>query len=353
MTDAMDLGCAVMRTPFFEQVMETMRYFGRAGIAILVVGSLLAHGYFYDNRRTRKAGIALIIALLASAAVTELVRYAVQLPRPKESMGYGFPSGHTSAAFSLAAVLGVTFPQIGSLFYLIAVLTGISRLYYRAHYVTDVLGGAFIGVLIGAPLAKALVPYPLRGGRALFGSVGWTVVLIIGVAFGGFFYTVERNIAAQRLSEGSSSAGQSLLMTIDFGHPQARAALGTGWAGDELLENSKRTFVWATGSESEMALSLPVARDYLFRLNVFPYSPKGLTCQRIAVDVNGVPIAKLFLEKGWHWYGFEVPKPLVRTGVNKIKFSYDYAQRRVGPSRNTDSRLLSVAFDRLDVFSAN
>ena len=353
MTDAMDLACAVMRTPFFEQMMEVVRYFGRAGIAVLVVGSLLAHGYFYDNRRTRKAGIVLIIALLASAAVTELVRYAVQLPRPKESMGYGFPSGHTSAAFSLAAVLGVTFPQIGSLFYLIAVLTGISRLYYRAHYVTDVLGGALIGVLIGAPLAKALVPHPLRGGRALFGSVGWTVVLIIGVAFGGFFYTVERHIAAQRLSEGSSAAGQSLLMTIDFGHPQARAAFGRGWGDDESWNDGKRTLVWATGTASEMTLDLPAARDYFFRLYVFPNAPTGLACQRIAIDVNGVPIAKLFLEKGWHWYGFKVPKPLVRTGVNKIKFSYDYAQRPVSPDRNADSRLLSVAFDRLDVLSAN
>ena len=127
---------------------SALGHFGRAGIAVTVAASLLGHGYYYDNPRSRKAGMALIVALLASAAVTELVRYSVQLPRPKQSSGYGFPSGHTSAAFSLAAVLGITFPQAGSLFYLVALLTGISRLYFRAHYLIDVLGGALIGVLI-------------------------------------------------------------------------------------------------------------------------------------------------------------------------------------------------------------
>ena len=353
MTDAMDVGCAVIRTPFFEQMMEAMGYFGRAGIAVVVAGSLLGHGYFYDNRRTRKAGIALIIALLASAAVTELVRYAVQLPRPKESMGYGFPSGHTSAAFSLAAVLAVTFPQSSSLFYLLAMLTGISRLYFRAHYLTDVLAGALIGVLTGMLLAKALIPRSFKASHAFLGSLGWTAILLVGVACGGFFYAIERSIAAQKLASDFSIVKQRLLMTIDFGHPQARSAFGRGWADDESWDDGKRTLVWATGTASEMTLNLPAARDYFFRLNVFPNAPTGLACQRIAVNINDVPIAKLFLEKGWHWYGFEVPKAAIRDGVNNVKFSYDYAQRPVPRGPNADARLLSVAFDRLDVFFEN
>ena len=205
MTDVMDLGCAVLRTSFFEQTMEALGYFGRAGIASTVAASLLGHGYFYDNPRSRKAGIALIVALLASAAVTELVRYSVQLPRPKQSSGYGFPSGHTSAAFSLAAVLGITFPQAGSLFYLVALLTGISRLYFRAHYLIDVLGGALIGVLVGVPLAKKLITPSCRANVTFLGSLGWLTILLVGAGAGGFFYATEQNISTHKLTLGDSA----------------------------------------------------------------------------------------------------------------------------------------------------
>lgn len=351
MTDVMDLGCAVLRTSFFEQTMEALGHFGRAGIASAVAASLLGHGYFYDNPRSRKAGIALIVALLASAAVTELVRYSVQLPRPKQSSGYGFPSGHTSAAFSLAAVLGITFPQAGSLFYLVALLTGISRLYFRAHYLIDVLGGALIGVLIGLPLAKKLITPSCQANVTFLGSLGWLTILLIGAGAAGFFYATEQNISTHKLTFGDSAVARSALMTIDFGSPQARPALSAGWAEDESWEDGRRTLVWATGVASEIKLNLPAVQEYFFRLNVFPYSPKGLTCQRIAVKINDIPITNLFLEKGWHWYGFEVPKTAIRSGLNKVDFFYAYAQPPITRGTHADARPLSVAFDRLDVIS--
>jgi|GEM_PF-1715100 undecaprenyl-diphosphatase len=351
MTDVMDLGCAVLRTRFFEETMEALGYFGRAGIAGTIAVCLLGHGYFYGNPRSRKAGIALIVALLVSAAVTELVRYAVQLPRPKQSSGYGFPSGHTSAAFSLAAVLGITFPQAGPLFYLVALLTGISRLYFRAHYLIDVSGGALIGVLVGIPLAKRIISSPCQANATLVGSLGWLTILLIGLGAGGFFYATEENIFRHKLALSDSAGTPSALMTIDFGSSQARRALSAGWGEDESWEEGKRTLVWATGVASEMKLNLPAAQEYSIRLNVFPFAPKGLTCQWIAVKMNDIPIAKLFLEKGWHWYEFEIPKNAIRDGVNRVNFSYAYAQPPIDRGTSADARPLSVAFDRLDLLS--
>ena len=88
MTDVMDLGCAVLRTTFFEQTMEALGYFGRAGIASAVALSLLGHGHFYDNPRSRKAGIALIVALLASTAVQSLsdTRFSCRVPNRAPAM---------------------------------------------------------------------------------------------------------------------------------------------------------------------------------------------------------------------------------------------------------------------------
>jgi undecaprenyl-diphosphatase len=352
MTDVMDLGCAVLRTPLFEQTMEALGYFGRAGIACAVAVFLLGHGYVYDNPRSRKAGIALIVALLVSAAATELVRYAVQLPRPKQSSGYGFPSGHTSAAFSLAAVLGITFPQAGWLFYLVALLTGVSRLYFRAHYLVDVLGGALIGVFVGITLAKKLIP-SCQAHVTFLGSLGWLTILLIGAGAAGFFHATEQNISIHKLTLGDTSGARNALMTIDFGSPQARPVLGAGWGEDESWEDGRRTLVWATGVASELKLDLPSAREYLFHLNIFPYAPKGLTCQQIAVKINDTLITKLFLEKGWHWYGFEVPKTAIRPGLNRVDFFYAYAQPPINRGTSADARPLSVAFDRLDVLSGN
>lgn len=67
--------------------------------------------------------------------------------RPKY---YSFPSGHTTASFSVVAVsllrcgpwtiLSVTF---------CAVMIALSRVYLRVHYLSDVVAGAFLGLLFG------------------------------------------------------------------------------------------------------------------------------------------------------------------------------------------------------------
>lgn len=61
-----------------------------------------------------------------------------------------FPSGHASSAFFSALVLTywVTWPWM-VLFYLIAIIIGISRIGARIHHASDVLAGAITGTLLG------------------------------------------------------------------------------------------------------------------------------------------------------------------------------------------------------------
>jgi membrane-associated phospholipid phosphatase len=56
------------------------------------------------------------------------------------------PSGHTLRAFSLLTALSLLFPRGRVLFLAVAVLIGVSRVAVTAHYPSDVLFGAFIGV---------------------------------------------------------------------------------------------------------------------------------------------------------------------------------------------------------------
>jgi hypothetical protein len=90
MTDVMDFGCAVLRMALLEQAMAIFGYFGRAWIAIGIIVSLFGYGYLYNHRRSIKVAVALIVALVVSAAATELLKYSLQLPRPRYSTGYGF-----------------------------------------------------------------------------------------------------------------------------------------------------------------------------------------------------------------------------------------------------------------------
>jgi|GEM_PF-2135168 len=56
------------------------------------------------------------------------------------------PSGHSITAFASAYVLATLFPSWRHVFYGLAVLVGVSRIIIHAHYVSDVLTGACVGL---------------------------------------------------------------------------------------------------------------------------------------------------------------------------------------------------------------
>ena len=57
-----------------------------------------------------------------------------------------FPSGHTQTIFAITVGLTLLYPRLGILLVPLAVLVGISRLVLIAHYPSDVLFGAYLGM---------------------------------------------------------------------------------------------------------------------------------------------------------------------------------------------------------------
>lgn len=59
---------------------------------------------------------------------------------------YSFPSGHTTASFSIATTVALNIPKISIVVFTIAIIVGISRIYLGVHYPTDVAAGIFLGI---------------------------------------------------------------------------------------------------------------------------------------------------------------------------------------------------------------
>ena len=95
--------------------------------------------------------------------VVELAKLLVGRKRPyfvvdamrivgSKAIGFSFPSGHTSQAFFMATIFAQSFhlPWLLVLvLYLLAMVTGITRIYLGAHYPRDVIAGAFLGTIWG------------------------------------------------------------------------------------------------------------------------------------------------------------------------------------------------------------
>ena len=66
-------------------------------------------------------------------------------PNPLED--YSFPSGHTTAAFSVAVVFALHSFLLAAILLPLASIIGFSRMYLGLHYPTDCIIGAFLGTL--------------------------------------------------------------------------------------------------------------------------------------------------------------------------------------------------------------
>lgn len=95
--------------------------------------------------------------------MVELMKVLIRRKRPYSSLhgirvvgrragGHSFPSGHTSQSFFMASLLAHYLQAgfcVSLLFYVIALLIGITRIYVGMHYPRDVLGGAVLGTAWG------------------------------------------------------------------------------------------------------------------------------------------------------------------------------------------------------------
>lgn len=118
---------------------STARFFSNEGNLAFLAGGLL-------QRDSRERGRALVTSTLAVTALKALTHER----RPDGSTHDSFPSGHSSAAFTIAGLAAASAHSDteAALWYLGAGLIADSRVTLKRHYPHDVVVGGLIGLLV-------------------------------------------------------------------------------------------------------------------------------------------------------------------------------------------------------------
>ena len=129
----------------------------------LIVFAVAACLYLWLRGRPR-AGAALLLAPAVALMAFDLVKVSVGRARPAGGAAedtFAFPSAHSAASASICCAVAWVFwrerianaPACLSFAVLAPLAIGISRIVLDVHWVTDVLGGWSLGVLIAAASA--------------------------------------------------------------------------------------------------------------------------------------------------------------------------------------------------------
>jgi undecaprenyl-diphosphatase len=133
--------------------MPVVTYLGSTALMIF----LCIYSILNSETKMHSFGIKCTTALITSNLISQIIKKCVSRIRPFlkfdnlniKKIGidkYSFPSGHTTAAFTAAVMLVLTFSH-AYIFISVASLVGISRMYLGVHYPTDVMAGTIIGTM--------------------------------------------------------------------------------------------------------------------------------------------------------------------------------------------------------------
>lgn len=151
------------RSTFLDRIFEYITMFGEETIIILVLGLV----YWSINKGIGKRLAVIIFISMGINSVAKVfigrlrpfqADIAIENLRPETSQSYSMPSGHTQSSstlfFGLANIFKKKYLWIFAI--IISLLVGLSRMYIGVHYLSDVIVGGILGLLMAIYLDKWL-----------------------------------------------------------------------------------------------------------------------------------------------------------------------------------------------------
>ncbi len=162
--DQFDLNVFAMLEPYINSsatsVMEFFTFFGNQ--YFLIPANLLLIAYTFFIEKNKWFAIKIFSVATSSLALMFSLKYIFTRPRPldpllSEVQGFSFPSGHAFMSFAFFGILIYMVSKkidrkwlrysLITLLLLITFIIGLSRVYLRVHYASDVITGFAISLV--------------------------------------------------------------------------------------------------------------------------------------------------------------------------------------------------------------
>lgn len=148
------------RTETTNTLAKFANEYGNLYVPTVLTGGIYLTGLIIQDDEVKTTGRLLGEALLVAGVINTSLKYIVGRSRPYMNEGNGtlrpfswgegswsFPSGHTNVAFTVGGILSNRINRWWATagLYSIAALTGVTRMYYDKHWLSDVIMGGIVG----------------------------------------------------------------------------------------------------------------------------------------------------------------------------------------------------------------
>ncbi len=163
------------QSPGMRDFMRNVSRFGdwpsHVALGLILLGIAWGRG----SKKWARVFLAMLIAMALAGLAGHVIKRAIPRARPsvKSELRWGgprfsskyhsFPSGHVGASTAFFATLFFARRRIGLACLPIPILIAFSRMYIGAHYLSDVVCAAVLGILCALVIAR-LVMFPSFGG---------------------------------------------------------------------------------------------------------------------------------------------------------------------------------------------
>jgi undecaprenyl-diphosphatase len=158
------------QNPLMRNFMRNVSFYGDWPSHLFIGLLLLGIAWRRRNKKWMRIFLSMLMAMAMAGIAGTVVKRTTPRARPsvKSEFRWGgprlstkyhaFPSGHVAASTAFFGVLIFARRRVGVACLSIPILIGLSRMYLGAHYLSDVVCGAVLGIVCAAVVWRFLLP---------------------------------------------------------------------------------------------------------------------------------------------------------------------------------------------------